>query len=556
MRSTGAPRWHTSADAGGARMSRIVFDYHELSKHRLERYAPGPRYLDWATQPDPFRTYAGCERVELPLVADGLATRYNDLRAGRLPPPAPLDTDAIAALLELSLGLSAWKSHRGASWALRCNPSSGNLHPTDGYVVCDGMPGLDAGVYHYVSRDHALERRARLAPSPHFAAGVIAGLTSIYWREAWKYGARAFRYCAHDCGHAIAAVAYAAAALGWRTRCLAEPGDADVARLLGLDRDDDFAGAEREVPDCLLWVGTGGPPTVNALTRAADGAAWAGTANVLSPAHVEWRDIDRVHTATVRPRTPLAPRFAPRGGAPVTRAPALDLAAATIVRQRRSAVDFDAVTGIDAEGFYAMLEPLVPRAGVPPWDAWPHAPRVHLALFVHRVAGLVPGLYVFVRAPEAAERLRRATRPEWLWKKKGPATLELFLLVEHDLRDAARTISCHQEIAADSCFALGMLADFAAVEGEPWRYRELYWECGMVGQVLYLEAEAAGIRATGIGCFFDDAMHRLLGLPPDGPRPWQSLYHFTAGGAVDDPRLATLPPYAFAPRSRVTPPSR
>jgi hypothetical protein len=80
----------------------------------------------------------------------------------------------------------------------------------------------------------------------------------------------------------------------------------------------------------------------------------------------------------------------------------------------------------------------------------------------------------------------------------------------------------------------------------------------MVGQVLYLEAEAAGIRATGIGCFFDDPMHRLLGLPPGGggPRPWQSLYHFTAGGAVDDLRLATLPPYSFPVRSRAVPASR
>ncbi len=533
-------------------MARTVLDYHELSKHRLERYAPGPGFLDWATQPDPFRTYAPCERVELPLLADGLATRFNELRVGRLPPPAPLGGDAIAALLELSLGLSAWKSHRGASWALRCNPSSGNLHPTEGYVVCDRLPALDAGVYHYVSRDHALERRARVAAAPDLASGVIVGLSSIYWREAWKYGARAFRYCAHDCGHAIAAVAYAGAALGWRTRYLAEPGDADVARLLGLDRDEDFAGAEREAPDCLLWVGTGGPPTVEMLVRTAERAAWSGSANALSPSHVAWREIDRVHAATVRPRTPLASRFAPGGAAPMTRTPTLDLPAATLVRQRRSAVDFDGVTAVDAEAFYAMLEPLVPRAGVPPWDAWPHAPRVHLGLFVHRVVGLAPGLYVFVRAPEAAERLRRATRPDWLWRKAGPAALDLFLLVEHDLRDAARTVSCHQEIAADSCFALGMLADFALMEREPWRYRELYWECGIVGQVLYLEAEAAGIRATGIGCFFDDAMHRLLGLPPggDGPRPWQSLYHFTAGGAVDDPRLATLPPYAFPPRPR------
>jgi len=62
----------------------------------------------------------------------------------------------------------------------------------------------------------------------------------------------------------------------------------------------------------------------------------------------------------------------------------------------------------------------------------------------------------------------------------------------------------------------------------------------MIGQVLYLEAEAAGVRATGIGCFFDDAMHELLGLKD---RTLQSLYHFTTGGPVEDERLTTLPPY-------------
>ena len=66
------------------------------------------------------------------------------------------------------------------------------------------------------------------------------------------------------------------------------------------------------------------------------------------------------------------------------------------------------------------------------------------------------------------------------------------------------------------------------------------WETQVVGQVLYLEAEATGIRGTGIGCFFDDLTHRVFGL--EGDR-FQVLYHFTMGGAVDDPRLRTLPPY-------------
>ena len=62
----------------------------------------------------------------------------------------------------------------------------------------------------------------------------------------------------------------------------------------------------------------------------------------------------------------------------------------------------------------------------------------------------------------------------------------------------------------------------------------------MIGQILYLGAEAHGIRGTGIGCFFDDPVHRLLGI---GDMRYQSLYHFTAGFPVEDSRLETLPAY-------------
>ena len=61
------------------------------------------------------------------------------------------------------------------------------------------------------------------------------------------------------------------------------------------------------------------------------------------------------------------------------------------------------------------------------------------------------------------------------------------------------------------------------------------------------------VRGTGIGCYFDDPMHELLGLTGEG---FQSLYHFTAGGPVDDPRLRTRAPYAHLgpPDDRQRPP--
>jgi len=72
-----------------------------------------------------------------------------------------------------------------------------------------------------------------------------------------------------------------------------------------------------------------------------------------------------------------------------------------------------------------------------------------------------------------------------------------------------------------------------------WFYCNLSWEAGMVGQVLYLEA--AGARSTGIGCYFDDPVHDVLGL---ADTQFQSLYHFTVGVPVEDDRLQTGRPYS------------
>ena len=102
-------------------------------------------------------------------------------------------------------------------------------------------------------------------------------------------------------------------------------------------------------------------------------------------------------------------------------------------------------------------------------------------------------------------------------------------------------VSCGQSIAGSSSFSLGMLSWFKEpIESHPFIYKQLLWETGMIGQILYLEAEAHGMRSTGIGCFFDDEVHRVIGLKDN---TFQSLYHFTVGGPVEDPRLMIYPPY-------------
>jgi nitroreductase len=166
---------------------------------------------------------------------------------------------------------------------------------------------------------------------------------------------------------------------------------------------------------------------------------------------------------------------------------------------------------------------------------------VHLALFVHRVEGLVPGIYAYLRDDLVDEEWKAAMRPEFLWECVDP---DLWLLVPIDCRRMANRLSCDQEIAEDGFFSLGLVARLPASlrERGDWFYRRLFWECGLIGQVLYLEAEAIGARATGIGCFYDDPVHEMLGLTGHG---WQSLYHFSMGMPVEDTRLTSEPGYPW-----------
>jgi len=553
--------------------------YHERTKHQFNRYADGPGQLDWVNQPNPFRRFEGASLVHLPLLSadkEPQLPRYSDLFRRGSVPSAPLTIHSLSRLFQHALAISAWKQAGTTRWALRCNPSSGNLHPTEGYLLIQALPGLgDApGLYHYAPREHGLERR-KVCGELLFAAlmhefpvhTLLVGLSSIHWREAWKYGERAFRYCQHDVGHAIGTLRIAAAALGWSATLLHGLADQTIEDLLGLNREEDFTGAEREHPDAVLAVwptdpAEAGPTrTQRVIPRHLDPAlahqltreCWHGVANRLSRDEpVRWKVIDEVAVATRKPP-------AEAQGCDALEAPAVGSSGHTgadgptagqIILQRRSLQACDGRTSITAERFYRMLARLMPRAELPasqrpiPWDTLAWDPAIHLGLFVHRVDGLEPGLYLLVRDPGKTDKLQRAMRPQLAWTSPPdcPADLPLRLLEAGDARRLATQLSCHQTIAGDGAFSVAMIAEYqeALLSHGAWFYRRLFWETGLIGQVLYLEAEAAGVRATGIGCFFDDPVHRVFGLED---LAFQSLYHFTVGGPVDDHRLTTLAPY-------------
>ncbi len=399
-----------------------VLSYHRLSMHHPERYAPGPGGLDWATQPAPFRQYRGCRQIELLHRPLEESHPYDGIFSGPAATPARLDRASLSQLLYDSLALSAWKEAGGNRWALRVNPSSGNLHPTEAYLLLPGG-ALEAAplLAHYRPDKHALEVRGEL-PAPLASlldeclppGGCLLALASVPWREAWKYGERAYRYCQHDLGHALACLSIAAAIQGWEMRLMRGVAESALDGLFALDRD---GFAERESVDALFWIGpalTEEPSLSPRLCEALAVLPLAGAPNRLSREYRDWPELQRIHGLCRAPRLPARP--------------------------------------------------------------W-------------RVAFL----------------------------------------------------SCQQDIAGDGCLAVAMLAHLgAALEEGPWCYPRLYWECGQIGQLLYLEAEAAGLSGTGIGCYYDPLVQELLGLTDES---LASLYHFTLGRAVWDTRLSNMPAY-------------
>ena len=541
-----------------------VLNYHERTKHYLDHYARSLGYLDWASQPNPFRCYDGASCIALEHGDNTEGPLYRDLYASPIN-PSPLTFQTVSRLFYYSMALSAWKKvPDGQAWSLRVNPSSGNLHPTESYLIIGPQvsPSIKSGLYHYNAYYHALETR-RLFDTRQWRAlacqipenGFFIGLSSIYWREAWKYGERAYRYCHHDVGHALGAITIAAASLGWATEWVDSLTDHEMGILLGIE---DQTGLEAEHVDCLLVVyprnkreeieAAHGRLLHNDITKTLEEIrtiALLGEINQLSASHHEWPIIDEVSLAAKKVQGQNTNHSSRPSERPhhVGVLPQCDETAFQIIRQRRSAVAMDGETVIDRAVFFGILHRLQSTTSVP-FECLPWIPNVSLFLFVHRVKDLASGLYVLVRHETHAASLRQSISSDFLWKKPQGSSegLRFYLLAPLDVKQMAKVISCHQDIAADGAFSLGMLARFDDVNSKgAYFYPRLFWETGLVGQVLYLEAEAAGLRSTGIGCFFDDAMHEVLGITDQS---WQSLYHFTVGGPRDDTRLQTYPAYA------------
>jgi SagB-type dehydrogenase family enzyme len=506
-----------------------LFAYHQATKHTIQSVHTSAHYLDWDNQPNPFRTYEGAPIIPLPpepgfpsvgtFAAMGLLSARTSAAHDDDPddPTRPLlDKLWLSQLLWHSMAISARKRvpHADYHYSLRVNPSSGNLHPTEAYLALRGFADLNDGLYHYRADLHALEL---LSPCAHtkrlvhdlaipWAAEspLIIGLTSIFWREAWKYRNRAYRYCCHDMGHAMMSLLLAARALGLSGGAITHFADSRLTSALGLTGGDEAPMAFLVFPSQKAAEDLPSPPE----------GAFAGIPNDLSSEEVPYELLLGIHCATILPDPLGPPPLLPRPhGEPALNAsestpePQRDALLGVIARQRRSALDFDPRTPPFERAQVEQLLDFATRDWPTDWRGNFPSPMpqvgqtpdyVTLYLYVHRVLGCEPGLYRWDRKNRRLEQLH-------------PQNVERL----------AAYLSLEQPLAGNACFAVSMVADLALaarVFGNRG-YRYVHFEAGSIGQRLYLGAGALNWSGTGIGAFYDDEVHRYLGFLDEESSP-------------------------------------
>jgi SagB-type dehydrogenase family enzyme len=477
--------------------SRAAWSYHNATKHSVARLQAQHHYLDWEIKPLPFKVYPTIEPIPLPREIP--ASRVPALAALTQPADPPRDDASsgptlvrLARLLHLSAGITRKKVYAdGQEYHFRAAPCTGALYHVDVYVICGDLPGLPAGVYHFGPHNFALHRLragdhrgvlvAATGDEPAAQhAPVILAYASTYWRNSWKYQARAYRHCFWDCGTILANLLAAAAADTLPARVITGFVDDRVCELLGLD-------SQREAPLALVAVGhlqTTTPPQEAVPSISPETLP-------LSPREVDYPLIREMQAASTLPnadavRAWRAQRLEPNSQ-PVSRrdlialqpseleAPPAEPIDAVIARRgstRRFVVADIALSALSSV-LVAATQDVVADYGASPNQVY---------LIVNGVTGLAPGTYVYHRAARALE-----------------------CLGEGECRRAAGHLGLGQDLPADASVNLYILCDLQPVLTRfgTRGYRVAQLDAAIAGGRAYLAAYALRLGATGL-TFFDD----------------------------------------------------
>ena len=475
-----------NADAAGARR------YHERTKHSVQSVRASGHFLDWDIMPRPFKVYPDLEPIPLP----------RDLRSAPRPALAAiadpgaatgdgpaLDRGVLARLLYFSAGVLRHATYPGGEMFYRAAACTGALYHIDLYLVCGPLADLDAGVYHFSPHDFALRKlragdhrgavvQATGREPATAAAPALLLFTSTFWRNSWKYQARAYRHCFWDSGTMLANLLALAAAVALPARVVLGFVDDDLNRLLDLD-------PAREVTLGVVALGRGGAPPPAAPPLPPLGLA------TLPPSarEVDYPAIREAHAESCLTTPDEAAAW--HGSAPPSpdeaaglslgpwNADAVAAPIETVIHRRGSMRAFsDEPLGFDQ--LSALLRAVT--RGIPADFTAPGAALSDPYLIVNAADGIEPGTYVFDRRRDVLVPLRAGT-----------------------FRREAGFLDLGQSLAAKAALNVYWLTDLdrALARFGNRGYRAAGLEAAIEGGKAYLAAYALGLGATGL-TFFDD----------------------------------------------------
>ena len=439
-------------------------------------------YISLSTKPPLYKSYPGLPTVALPDdMPTPQAATLPAVAGETLTPGKPLDLSALAQLLHYSAGLIRRSVLRSAGEVhYRAAASAGALYPIELYVVCGDMPGLDAGIYHYSPADNALtllrsgDFRGNLSDStaghPAVAnAPATIVCTCVFWRSAWKYRERGYRYCYWDNGTILANMTATASALGLHAQVVAGFVDGEVDGLLGLE-----SGSEASF--FLVPLGEGdAAPAASVSVPAID----PGVLGV--ERRTEYPETRTLHAnsclgdaAEVRNWRMAAPTQPASNASDWPESSPLGETVAHRGSTRRFARD-----PMPAGRLEALLAASTAQI---PTDYG--GGLIDTYLIVNAAESVAPGSYYY-----------------------SPGKGELELLQEGKFREEAGHLCFEQALGADASAVAFFMADLDSILSRLGNrgYRAAQLEAGIIGGRMYLGSHAMGLGATGM-TFFDDAV--------------------------------------------------
>lgn len=419
----------------------------------------------------------------------------------------PFHQQSFDARLSWLLALGAGGSHvqrRGVTRLHRVYPTSGNLQSVQSYLIepssrsSAGTAG--ARVSHYDPARHAVAvLSTALAPQQPTGGGVYLAFASVPGRQVVKYGARGLRYSFLDLGHALAAQLQAAHELGWNAAWIA-CSRCELQAFLALDAQPSFEDVEAEAAGAVLYL------SPSPIDREAAQCLWrallqrdfqpaARRAKGPALADDELSCLLRdAHRARIQGPTLSCEALEQAQHAGRCEQAASPAATASLL-QRRTPDAFNPCASLS----HRQCEELV-RAIEASEAASSARSLVQRIYFVHEVEGLPSGLYL----PRV---------------DKG----RLHPLRIGSQRDDVHFLTAFQAKARDCSVLVLFTTTGAGLES----YEQAHVRAGMLGQMASQAAAKRGVRASGLGAFFDDHTRQFLAdLHLDGePIYWLALGH-------------------------------